>query len=200
MLNIRKRAVGAQQTDHSEKSDATPTLAEQQAAAAFLHRLKQGDEDAWKQLIEELSPRLYKYLRVHLPTDEDVDDVLNEAFVATVRAIANFDGRAAISTLVYSIAKRKVADFWRKRKEVYTLFPETVTTAGPDSTGLEFEEALRTLPEHYQEALLLRYHMGMSVSEVAKIMDSSYKATESLLSRARRQLQAVLESTDETHG
>jgi RNA polymerase sigma-70 factor (ECF subfamily) len=197
MLNLRKRTVDEQQAEPSEISEPTPTQAEQQAAADFLHRLKTGNEDAWTQLTAELSPRLYKYLRGHLPTTEDAEDVLNETFVATVRAITNFDGRVALSTFIYSIANRKVADFWRKRKDVAPLVPEAATTAGPSNAGLEFEEALRALPERSREALLLRYHMGMSVSEVAEIMETSYKATESLLSRARRQLQAVLENTDD---
>lgn len=209
MLNIRKRAIGSQQSntlsndnessntydDSSLPDPAHPS--DQQAAAEFLRQLQEGDEAAWAQLTNELSPRLYKYLRGHLPTAEDVEDVLNETFVATVKAIVNFDGRVALSTFIYSIANRKVADFWRKRKEVHTLEPDAATTAGPDSTGMEFQEALSALPERSKQALLLRYHMGMSVSEVAEIMEASYKATESLLSRARRQLQAVLESTDE---
>ena len=207
MLNIRKRAVGNQQSNtlssDNESNTTDSTLqdpvqpSEQQAAAEFLRQLQEGNEAAWAQLTNELSPRLYRYLRGNLPTAEDVEDVLNETFVATVKAIVNFDGRVALSTFIYSIANRKVADFWRKRKEVQTLQPDAATTAGPDSTGMEFQEALSALPERSKQALLLRYHMGMSVSEVAEIMEASYKATESLLTRARRQLQAVLESTDD---
>lgn len=209
MLNIRKRAIGNQQSNRASSDDepsdneslgAVPTPSEQQAAAEFLQLLKEGDEAAWTQLTNELHPRLYRYLRGRLPTAEDVEDVLNETLVATVKAIVNFDGRVAISTFIYTIANRKVADFWRKRKEVHSLQPDAATTAGPDSAGMEFQEALSALPERSKQALLLRYYMGMSVSEVAEILESSYKATESLLSRARRQLQAVLESTDEDYG
>jgi RNA polymerase sigma-70 factor (ECF subfamily) len=196
MLNIRKKAAANQEVSASADQEPASQHAEQQTAAEFLRRLQQGDEDAWKKLTAELSPRLYKYLRGKLPTSEDTEDVLNETWIATVGSIVNFDGRVSISTYIYSIANRKAADFWRKRKDVDTLHPDAVTTAGPDSASIEFQEALNQLPERSREALLLRYHMGMSVNEVAEILESSYKATESLLSRARRQLQAVLENAD----
>ncbi|MBV7334664.1 RNA polymerase sigma factor [Chloroflexi bacterium TSY] len=191
MLKIRRRAVAGQQpTTQTQENTASPR-AEQQSAPEFLHRLQIGDEEAWSQLTTEWSPRLYRYLRGNLPSPEDVEDVLSETMIATVQAIKRFDGKVAISTFIYSIANRKVADFWRRRKDVHDL-PETVTTSGPDSASLEFREALAQVPEEARQALLLRYHMGMSVSEVAEAVGRSYKATESLLSRGRKHLQQAL--------
>jgi DNA-directed RNA polymerase specialized sigma24 family protein len=56
------------------------------------------------------------------------------------------------------------------------------------------------LPEISRQVLLLRYHVGLSVSEIAEIIERSYKGTESLLSRARSQLRAALERVDQEHG
>ena len=57
--------------------------------------------------------------------------------------------------------------------------------SAPSGFSLEFREALASLPENTRQALLLRYREGFSVGEVAQILGRSYKATESLLSRAR---------------
>ena len=78
------------------------------------------------------------------------------------------------------------ADYWRRSKQEYEL-PASLSVAGPSIMGIELAEALDELPEQAQQILLLRYHVGLSVAEIAEVLGRSYKATESLLSRVRRQ-------------
>ncbi len=195
MLNVRNKTAVAQRSSTQDEQNSVPLSADKQSAAEFLQRLKNGDNDAWTQLTSEWGPRLFKYLRCNLPTAEDVEDVLSETMIATVKAIPRFDGKVAISTFIYSIANRKVADFWRQRKDTSEL-PTTLTMSDSTNESMEFHESLAQLPEQSQQALLLRYHMGLSVPEVAEAMGRSYKATESLLSRGRSQLKAALQNVD----
>lgn len=195
MLNVRKRVVARQEKTTPNESNYSTRQANQQAAADFLHRLQNGDEKAWQQLTSEWSPKLYRYLRSQLPAPEDAEDVTSETLIALVKALKSFDGKAALSTFIYSIANRKAADFWRKRKDA-TELPETISTAGPSNQRLELQEAMAQLSEQARQALLLRYQMGLSVAEVAESLGRSYKATESLLSRSRGQLQAALNGDD----
>lgn len=195
MLNVRKRVVARQEKATPNESNISARQAGKQAAADFLHRLQNGDEKAWQQLTSEWSPKLYRYLRSQLPTPEDAEDVTSETLIALVKALKSFDGKAALSTFIYSIANRKAADFWRKRKDA-TELPESIPTAGPSNQGLELQEAMAQLSEQARQALLLRYQMGLSVAEVAQSLGRSYKATESLLSRSRGQLQAALNGDD----
>lgn len=197
MINIRKKVVANRQPSSKTKEETVPHLAERESSDEFLHLLKLGDDAAWQQLTNEWSPRLYRYLRCNLPTVEDVEDVLSDTMIATVQSIKTFDGNVAISTFIYSIAKRKVADFWRKRKDVSEL-TETYSISGPNSMGMELQEALNELPDTSRQALILRYYVGMGVDEVAEVLGKSYKATESLLSRGRSRLQAVLKDADDT--
>ncbi|MEZ4622062.1 MAG: RNA polymerase sigma factor [Caldilineaceae bacterium] len=155
------------------------------ACAKFLRRLQDGDGDAWEQLMDEWSTKLYNYMLYNTRTADDAQDVLSETLLGVVQSIKNFDGNVNLSTFIYSIAYRKVADYWRRSKQTVEL-PVTLSTAGPDSMGLELQEALAEF-ELAQQALLLRYHAGLSVSEIAEVLGRSYKATESLLSRVRRQ-------------
>ena len=154
----------------------------------FLQRLKSGDNDAWAQLIDEQSESLYSYLCYRLPSAEHAQDVLQDTLTAAIQAVKNFDGKVTLSTFVFSLARRKVADFYRYRRETSTL-PTTLATAGPTSDSIVLQDALGALPPEYRDALLLRYHIGLSVSELAKSLGKSYKATESLLSRARKRLE-----------
>ena len=196
MLNVRNRFVAKSQNGTESQKEEQAMRATQQAAADFLYSLQMGDERAWQQLSVEWSPRLFRYLRTQLPTAEDAEDVISETLSALIKAIKSFDGNAALSTFIYSIANRKVADFWRKRKDADEL-QENVSTSGPTSQGLELQEALATLSEDARQALLLPYQMGLSVSGVAEALNRSYKATESLLSRSRSQLEAAINGDDQ---
>lgn len=169
------------------------------AEAELLQRLQAGDQAAWVELIQGMRPRLLGYLRHNVPTQEDAEDVLGETLIAVVRALKDFDGKATLATFIFSLAYRKIADFWRKRQDTVALVERQRSPLGVSSRAIEFAEVLDQLPELSKQVLILRYHVGLSVGEIAQVVDRSYKGTESLLSRARQQLRDVLDETGFEH-
>ncbi len=147
--------------------------------AAFVAALQAGDPEAWEKFTNHYNAKLRQYLLYRLPTVESIDDVLSEILIGTVRAIRQFANDVKLSTFVYSIAHRKIADYWRR---------QTTTVELSDVTHAETRELLSQLPEVAQNALLLRYYVGLSVEEIAQILGRTIKGTESLLSRARQQI------------
>ena len=95
-----------------------------------------------------------------------------------------------------------MADFWRRRHDTAPLLESVAASSEPGAAGaeVELEELLDALPELSRQVLLLRYQVGLSVSEIAEVIDRSYKGTESLLSRARSQLRTALDRVDQEHG
>lgn len=166
--------------------------------AELLRRLQRGENEAWAEFTRAMTPRLMSYLRHNVPTIHDAEDVLGETLVAIVRSLPSFDGNASLSTFVFSLAYRKVADFWRRRRDNVELLDQR-SAPGVSSHAVEFQELLDSLPEISKQVLILRYHVGLSVSEIAEIVDRSYKGTESLLSRARNQLREAVEATGFGH-
>jgi RNA polymerase sigma-70 factor (ECF subfamily) len=146
-----------------------------------------------------MRPRLLGYLRHNVPTQEDAEDVLGETLIAAVRALKDFDGKASLATFIFSLAYRKIADFWRRRQDTVMLAEHQRSPLGVSSRAVEFAEVLDQLPELSKQVLILRYHVGLSVGEIAQVVDRSYKGTESLLSRARQQLREVLDETGFEH-
>jgi RNA polymerase sigma-70 factor, ECF subfamily len=161
--------------------------------AGLVQRLRAGNNDAWDEFVDVYSPKLFAYLRYKLPTSEDAEDVLNETFGAAVRAIQNFDGRASLLTWLAAIARNKIANYYKAMPEPSE--PEEMAENMPAPTvsfSLEFREALDVIPPHIRQALLLRYRQGFSVSEIAELTGRTYKSVESLLSRGRALLAALL--------
>ena len=177
-------------------SDAAVPEQKSEEDADFLRRLQEGDEAAWRQFLDEWNPRLYNYMKYNVRDASEAEDIAGETLLAVVQAIRTFDGKVTLATFIYSIAYRKVADYWRRLRVTQEL-TEWITTGEPDHTRLEVFEALAELPEQSQQALLLRYYVGLSVAEIAEVLGRSYKATESLLSRVRRQFEVAFMNSAE---
>ena len=163
------------------------------AEDALLQRLQSNEQAAWSELFQLYTQPLYNFIRRNNIYDvSDVEDILQDTWLAAPRAIANFDGKnATLKTFLFSLARRKIADYWRKHKAV-TELPENMSTSESYHEKLELDEALALMPEQERQVLVLRYSEGFSVSEIADIMGRTYKGTESLLSRARVRLEKYL--------
>ena len=90
------------------------------------------------------------------------------------------------------MANHKIADFWRKRQATSEL-TELVIDHSQSNASVEFQELLTQIDPLHREVLLMRYHVGLGVDEIAVVLERTYKATESLLSRARMELRKVMD-------
>lgn len=161
----------------------------------LLRRLQSGDEVAWSEFYNLHSQALFNFIRHNGIQDPDhAYDVQSETWLAAPKAIANFDGQnATLKTFLFSLARRKVSDFWRKHRNHIEL-PDAIPVVESTQQSLELQEALAKLPDQERQALILRYFEEFAVCEIADILGRTYKGTESLLSRARKRLQDELKN------
>jgi RNA polymerase sigma-70 factor (ECF subfamily) len=175
----------------SEQSDA---LSDQ----ALVKMTQNGDRVAFEALCDRYLPAVYNRLRALLPPDA-VEDVTQEVFLAALRGIRRYRGRSSFRTWLASIARHKVADYYRRRSRQ----PETValsTERNDPAASDGWEErciirlALRRLPDHYQEVLLLRFAEGLPFDQIADTLGISLEAAKS---RYRRAVAAIAQDLDE---
>ena len=157
----------------------------------YLYQLKQGNEKAWIELLREWQGPLYQYLCYALPDTEQAQQALSETMDAVIRSIPQYNGSVSLSAFFYSLATQRVSFYYRKRKSRRKSRQHSGAN-GVNSGG--FKAILHTLPQRYRQALLLRYHLGLSVTEVAHILGQSPHDTESLLAQGSRQLQDAMGS------
>lgn len=127
------------------------------------------------------------------------EDVTAEVFMAAVTSI----NRGAVDTVTVAwlvgIARHKLVDHWRRierdQRRLQAVVDHVATAEGvPDPTeawDAEVDAAaahrvLAGLGAHHRIVLTLRYVDGLSVADVASIIDRTLHATEALLVRARR--------------
>lgn len=157
-----------------------------------------GKRGAATKFYRKFAPGLRVYLRSRLPGKEEVDEILQDVFLSAFDSLAVFRGNSSVKTWLYSIARHEVADYYRKRyvrkvvEQTGKLFEGVVADMNTPEFEWKkkrmrdnFDQALNRIGGKHRRALFLRYEMGMSVKEVAKQMKMSFKATESMLYRAR---------------
>jgi len=178
---------------------------------ALLARLRQGDPEAAAELFDRYFDRIYRFVYHQVGgRHADAEDVVQETFIAALRSLPTFRGESQLYTWLYRIATFKVADFYRhrrrdtERRARFSLDDWKLIHGDLSPEQLLQEEearqqvwaALAALPDHYREALVLKYIEGLSVEEVAQVMGRSFKSVESILVRARRALANLLLQQD----
>ncbi len=155
-----------------------------------------GSRRCFEELALRYRRRLYVYLRPRLGSDEDAEDMVQEAFLKIYRNIGSYDPAYRFSTWLYTAATRLAISSYRKKKIATVSLdgPSAGEPADPaaapggrDGAAGLWDEA-RTLAGSQFRALWLRYAEDMSIEEIAGALGRSRLAVRLLLHRARANL------------
>jgi len=177
----------------------------------LIEKLKQGEPSAVTELYNTYFERIYSMVAHQVYEDgEAVKDIVQETFLDATKSSGKFRGHSKIYTWLYSIASRKVADFYRhkqrdhrrqhKVEEDYKLNHEPdafPTDDASEETNLLIRKTMAQLPIHYRQVLLLKYVEEMPSAEIGEVMGRSVKSVEGLLTRARRELREKMATVNE---
>lgn len=174
--------------------------------ASVIDRILAGDSEAIVEFYKTYSSELLGYLLTRLPSREDAEEVLNDVFFAAIDELSFFKKESSVKTWFFKIARNKVVDFYRRRKIKSVLLSQApfLEIFANEISQPEFqfeknkirdriERAFYNISVNYQKILHLHYEEHVSVKELAVIFDLSFKATESLLFRARRSFRLAYE-------
>lgn len=159
-------------------------------------------------LYQRYAPMLLAYVRRHIASPEDAEDVLLEVFLAAIErdALAGLSEETQLAWL-RRVAHNKCIDRYRRAARRVSVPLEEVTetieddeTTSPEQAAVRNEEhaLLRThlaqLPELQQEVLRLRFAVGLRSAEIAEHLNKREGAVRMLLSRALNLLRAIYEN------
>lgn len=167
----------------------------------LLDRWCGGDEAAGNALFKRHFAAVYRFLEHKV--DGDADEVVQDTFLACVRARDRFRRQSTFRTYLFAIARHTLYAHLRRRSSHGTTidFDEisiaTITTSargklarGQDRTRLL--TALRDLPVEQQLILELHYWEGLDGDQLAEVFDVAEATTRSRLFRARAALRERL--------
>jgi RNA polymerase sigma-70 factor (ECF subfamily) len=181
-------------------STAAAPLREQLSDEDVVARILAGDSALFEILMRRYNQRVYRAVRAVLRSDDEAEDVMQQAYLNAYRNLHQFEGRAQFSTWLTRIAvnealarRRRDSNFTTGEDDVVIGFaddnardPEQQTFTSELRALLETEVA--ALPATFRTAFMMRDVEGLSTSETAAALDISEDLVKTRLHRARAML------------
>lgn len=174
----------------------------------LVNQAKEGQTEAFSRLVEKYRQKVFQTSMGFLHNADDAEDLTQDIFVKVWYSLKSFDGRSTFSTWLYRIAVNQAINRVRKNKlrsfvGINSEIHESQYSDDNAEETLERKElkkqiwqAIDKLKSNQKKAFVLFYYQELSIKEVAEVMDLSQKATESLVFRARKNLQKTLSKAD----
>lgn len=175
--------------------------------AELLARARQGDNEAFRRLVERYEPVVAATVIGMLGNGDDADDVGQETFIRFHRAMDSFREESTLKTYLVRIAMNLSLNALKQRKRRSWRFPSRDRDADvpvamapvPDVPLDEVEErrglvtrAVQQLGEKHRAVVTLRLLQGLSVRETGQVLGIPEGTVLSRLARATEQLRALL--------
>lgn len=174
------------------------------------------ERDYFAVLISRYEARLDRYVRrLGVFNPDDRHDVLQDIFIKVYRNLNAFDQKLSFSSWIYRIAHNETMSWFRRR----TARPEghmvddgdavlELISGGETSERAHLEEsdkeaisqAIKKLPQKYQDVLLLRYFEERTYEEIADILEIPTGTVATLVFRAKDRLKRLLDTQGYLYG
>lgn len=159
--------------------------------------------DWFEKQIEELYPRLHRSMSAYLAgSDIEAEDILQETFLKAYKNLYQFEGKANMYTWLYSIARNKCIDEFRKRKyesnrstipvEDFEIESDEYKTENKREDVKLLKEAIAQLPEILRSIVVLKSIDGLSYPEISEVTGVNEETLKNRMFRARKQLAVTL--------
>jgi|TARA_B110000114_G_scaffold65353_1_gene69412 RNA polymerase sigma factor (sigma-70 family) len=179
----------------------------------FIKNLRSGNQAAFSLLIDDYQQKVFHTCISFVPNKEDAEDIAQEVFLEVYKSIGKFKGNSKLSTWIYKICTNKCLEFIRKKnaKKRLVFMQRILGNEIPlDKTNfftefnhpgilLEHKEqsetiylAINTLPESQKTVFTLAKLDGKTYQEIVEITGKSMSSVESIMFRAKKNLQKKL--------
>lgn len=170
-------------------------------------RLRAGDEAAFSELFDAYFQGVFRFALTRVAGDRELaGELAQAAFCKAFERLETYRGEGPIFGWLCAICRFEISGHFRRlgRRPPEAELPEEGIAASGGPQGRSFElgdpqdRALRSevarlvhvtldgLPAHHRQVLRWKYVDGLGVREIAARMALSFKAAESLLTRARQ--------------
>ena len=170
---------------------------------------RQGDQDAFEQLVRAYEKRVFALTLRMCGNPEDAAEAAQEAFLAVWQGLKFFRGESSFSTWLYRLASNACVDLLRRegrhraaagpslddeelRLETADPAPTPQEAAERAELRRQIENGLRALPAEYRQVLILREMHQLSYEEIGQTLSLDPGTVKSRISRGRKRLRKIL--------
>lgn len=192
---------------------------EQSRDQQLIQRFKDGEKQAFDELVRLHSQKLFRVAFGFLGNREDAEEVVQDAFLRAYKALGEFRGDASFETWMHRITLNLARNryHWNKRrgegvKQSISAPPSGGTADLPEHQDLDLPDrkeqpdlrmehreleqnilnGLKRLPDTLREAMILRHMNDCSYERIADLLDCKVGTIKSRLARGRSLLRDYL--------
>jgi len=162
-------------------------------------------QEAIRSLYDLYANDIYRYALITLGDSFEAYDVVQEVFLRAYRSWGSYRKAATPKTWLMSITRNYIFDIYRKkgteRKYMSQSNPHSLELQHDEALAmddlLDVQEALRQLPEHHRQVIILRYIENLSMQETAEILGWSITKVRNTSHRSLLKLRATLVDSHE---
>ena len=189
---------------------ATQTSTEEITDEALMQAFARGNMNAFEQLYDRHETGVWRFVFRSVQNNEVTDDLVQELWFSVTRSAASYEPTAKFKTWLFTMARNRVIDHVRTRKnhasidaeneEGESMFSDLAAESrlGPMRQVSSREQAkalldaIEQLPADQREAFLLQAEGDMSVEEIAATIGVTFETAKSRLRYARTKLKTLL--------
>ena len=185
----------------------------------LIGRLSNNDPLAFRILVEQYEDMVFRTSMGLLHDKEEAEDISQEVFIEVFKSIGYFRGESKLSTWLYRITINKSLNELKKvqRQKTWGRLDDFIKgkkedrreISIPDRSGEKageseelakiLQHAIDEIPENQRIAFVLAKYDELSYKEIAEIMNTTISSVESLVHRAKSNLQRRLRKIHDTY-
>jgi RNA polymerase sigma-70 factor (ECF subfamily) len=171
-----------------------------------------GDAQAYAILVNRYQRPIFNLLLRMTGCRETAADLAQEAFVKAYESLEKFKLSEKFFPWLYAIAANLARDHWRRQqhaaghadavRQIVKSNPEKVTAEEERLTTLldarRLQDCMERLPRDYREALILRFHEGLSMADIGKSLGVSTSGAKMRISRGLEKLRHLFQESPDS--
>ena len=191
---------------------AAPPAVIRDGEAALVAAAKDGDREAFSELVRRYERRIFRLAQNITRSPEDAEDVMQDAFLKAYEHLDSFNGDSRFYTWLVRITVNQALMKLRKRRANHFSLDQPVAAGEDDPIPRDIEDwspsperryaqselrdilggALQQLDPAYRIVFWLRDVEEVSTEETARLLGLSVPGVKARLSRARFRLRNIL--------
>lgn len=174
----------------------------------IVERILNKDEKAFRVFYNKNHKQVFNFIYQKTKNYPLSEELTQDTFVDFLDALRDFRYQSSLKTFLFSIAKNKTIDWIRKKKIkkiIFSMLPDYVVEGlkivlmdeeiEKKVLAKKIKKVFAKLPNDYQRILRQKYIEEIKVGKIAQNFNLSFKATESLLFRARQTFIRIFNTT-----
>ena len=157
----------------------------------LVRKAKNGDNEAFNNLIVEYQEILYKIAKSRLNSEDDICDVVQNTLISAYKSLNTLKNDKYFKTWLIKILINKCNDFYIKNNQNVIPFENISNNEEAINNGIDY--LIENLNKNEQTILTLYYLEGYSEKEISEIMNINYSTIRTNIRRAKEKIAKNLE-------